>query len=659
MNWLTSIFIILLTHLTIGQQVINYKQLISESKHDTTLAKTYANWGESLYMSKPDSAIILFNASLKICEKDWSGSSPRVQQGMLTMRATMYNNLAYMVEQQGDILMALDYYDRSLHLNDSLGNRNAKANCLNNIGFIFFRQNEHTKAKSYYQQSIDIRLKLKDSSGLAQVYNNMGLLHRSIDDYDEALTYYGKSLDLRRALGQLDAVANSLNNIGFVFFSKGEHKNALINFWESIALHRISKSVSGESASLLNSARCHNELGNLDSTSYYALRADSLAKVFGYPSNVQGTSAFLYMFYKEQGDYTNALAAYELATQMEDSLHNDETQAATIRLQFKHENEKLALIHQREEIERHKKLEKDKAVSLEKEKRLKFVIIAGSIGLILILAFLVYVYSRMRIIRAQKGVIEEKNHEITDSINYAKRIQDAILPSSDILEKLPEHFIYYQPKDIVSGDFYWVNKRPDCLYIAAADCTGHGVPGAMVSVICSNALTKSVNELGATQTGQILDFARNEIVNHFSNSNESINDGMDISLCKLVYADGLANHIEFSGAHNPLWIVRDGELIELKGDKQPVGMYQNSSPFTTSKFDLLKNDILYLFSDGFIDQFGGLKGKKYKSANFKKLLMHLSKKDLINQKELLHEELLEWQGDLEQLDDICIIGLRV
>lgn len=270
------------------------------------------------------------------------------------------------------------------------------------------------------------------------------------------------------------------------------------------------------------------------------------------------------------------------------------------------------------------------------------------------------------LLKNSKAEIELQHTEIKASINYAKRIQTAILPSDALIEKyLKNSFVYYQPKDIIAGDFYWIHILPepnswdingDTVLFSAADCTGHGVPGAMVSVVCNNALNQSVKEFGITQPNLILEKTRELVVETFSESIEKVQDGMDLALCSL----NLKTHeLQYSGANNPLWIIRNGEIIETKGDKHHVGKSDLMPEFTNHKIQLLKNDTFYIFSDGYVDQFGGPKGKKFMSAKFKQLLLSIQDKPLKEQKELIQTNFNHWKGDLEQVDDVCVIGVRI
>jgi hypothetical protein len=318
--------------------------------------------------------------------------------------------------------------------------------------------------------------------------------------------------------------------------------------------------------------------------------------------------------------------------------------------------------------------------------------------------------------------IEEKNKSIIDSINYAKRLQEAILPPlKTIKESLPNSFVLYQPKDIVAGDFYWMwseatsrgsgestslnlsqgrdfernqpavpsplgEGKDKVILIAAADSTGHGIPGAMVSVVCSNALNRTVKEFQIKEPGKILDKVRELVLETFEKSEENVQDGMDISLCALTLlspmGEGLTDSIigssataastdtslllrrervrvEYSGAYNSLWYIQNGEMKELAADKQPIGKFDNATNFKTHTLQLSKGDTLYLLTDGYPDQFGGPKGKKFKYKSLQDLLLANNSKTMEEQKIVLEKTLSKWKGSLEQVDDILVIGIRV
>ena len=269
-----------------------------------------------------------------------------------------------------------------------------------------------------------------------------------------------------------------------------------------------------------------------------------------------------------------------------------------------------------------------------------------------------------------KHELQEKNDEIVDSINYAKRIQSGLIPPESALQKiLPESFVLFKPKDIVSGDFYWAtdlntttNTEQDkdkLVLFSVADCTGHGVPGAFMSIIGLKVFNQSVQQLDVNTTGQALDYLNHEVfnaVNKHTEGDNIIRDGMDVALCAINFKTLKLN---FSGANNPVYIIRDKQLHEIKGDKRPIGSYEDDNLFTDNEYQLVKNDMIFIFSDGYADQFGGPKGKKLKYKPFKELLIANSDKTIDEQKSQLDNLFENWRGDLEQLDDVCVIGVRV
>jgi phosphoserine phosphatase RsbU/P len=263
-------------------------------------------------------------------------------------------------------------------------------------------------------------------------------------------------------------------------------------------------------------------------------------------------------------------------------------------------------------------------------------------------------------IRKQNEHIQEQNRKITDSILYAKRIQTAILPSDkELNELLHENFVLFKPMTIVSGDFYWITKKENKVLVSAADCTGHGVPGAFMSMIGNTLLNKIVNENNITQPHNILHQLREEIIESLNQAKDDnlSKDGMDMTICAI---DFKKLKVEFSGANNPLIIARNGEIIEYKGNKQPVGMQAGKlEPFTNHEIDIQKNDVLYLFSDGFQDQFGGIDGKKFMKKRFKELLSEIYAKSMEDQHNILDNTISTWIKDTRQIDDILVMGIRI
>ncbi|RME19481.1 MAG: serine/threonine-protein phosphatase, partial [Bacteroidetes bacterium] len=379
---------------------------------------------------------------------------------------------------------------------------------------------------------------------------------------------------------------------------------------------------------------------------------------------IKEASQTLYETYKHLKQYKDALEMFELYVQTKDTLNSKENRKALQTMELKYQYEKEQAIKEQEH-------QKQLAIQQKEKERQKVISYAVTTGLILVLAFSIVIFNRLQItnkqkkiiekqkqvVEEQKKLVEEKNKEITDSIVYAKRIQDAILPSDAKWQTLlPNSFVLYLPKDIIAGDFYWLEETEDYIFVAAADCTGHGVPGAMVSVVCSNALTKTVLEEKIYSTDKILHRTREIVVEKLSASEKQIQDGMDVALIRISKKD--RRTIQFSGANRPLFVLSQSGIQEIQGDKQPVGLYDNETPFTCTELFIQKGDELILFTDGFGDQFGGEKGKKLGSKRFRELVAGIAHLSCDEQKEYLKEFFTQWKRGEDQTDDITVIGIR-
>ena len=378
----------------------------------------------------------------------------------------------------------------------------------------------------------------------------------------------------------------------------------------------------------------------------------------------QKACQYLSRAYAGLNDYRNAYTYQAEYEAIKDSLNSSERSLNLVKSTLKYDYQQSALqdsVNSAVAIEKKERLVKEeKAKNDSKQRTIYFI----SFGLLLVLALSIWairnglqVKKANKIIQSQKEKVEEKNRDITDSINYASRIQNAILPPTGSFKKhLPDSFILYLPKDIVAGDFYWMEKVENTVIFAAADCTGHGVPGAMVSVVCHGALNRAVREFNLVEPAKILDKVRELVIETFDKGGEDVRDGMDIALCSLDVSNG---ELQYAGANNSLYYVQDGTLSEIKANKEPIGMYDKKSPFTNHQLSLEKGDVIYLFSDGYADQFGGEKGKKFKYKTLKNLLLQNSTEAMETQESILNEEFVKWRGEIDQVDDVCVIGVRV
>lgn len=585
---------------------------------------------------------------------------------------------------------------------------------LMNMGLIYFHLDDHETAQKFIKESFQYDKILKDTIGMVHTLKNLAVSHKRMNEFDKALDLTNQALELieGKEEGNMGLLAAVYGTKGSLYLSLKEYDKA----YQAIrTAHEISKNYNIPEELIVdknNLSMYYEHMGKLDLAAEYSKASYDLAKETKSVHGLENAAKQLYQVYEKMGKNDKALKYYKSYIKYRDSIKNDENIEEMTRLEVEHDYELKAA---KDSI----RVQKEKEVlAAEKEwaEKLNYAFFGGGA---LAIIFAIFLYSRYRVIGKQKKIIEEqkdiveeqrdianqkqkeaeeqhrlveqKNREIIDSIQYARRLQSAILPSvADQVKSLfSDAFVYYVPKDIVAGDFYWCEKVDNVHYIAAADCTGHGVPGAMVSVMCSSALTKALIEDGIKDPGAILDRVRELIVERFEKSGESVNDGMDISLAAIHYDSpdkkGKPVKMEWAGANNPLWIFRkassqnaekndgivteslDGyDLIQLKPDKQPVGKSYHGKPFTTVTCDVYKGDQLYLFSDGYVDQFGGKNadqrakgGKKLKTKGFKSLLMSIQNLDLEEQGKTLEHNFIDWRGSLEQLDDVCVIGVKL
>ncbi|HEY0031480.1 MAG TPA: tetratricopeptide repeat protein [Bacteroidia bacterium] len=557
---------------------------------------------------------------------------------------------------RGDHGTAIDFYTKSLKIREEIGDKRGEASCINNIGAIYTDQGQPEKALDCYKRSLKIREAIGDKDGMAASYNNIGAIYAEQMENTLAIEYYTRSLKIREEIGDQIGIGTAYNNMGRVYTYLNDVRKARDYYHRGLAIRERNGDVRGQAMSLYNIGVTYVE-EDINKAIDYNERSLKISRDAGFVSHISYSSLALYEYYKKTGRYKDALEMYELYTKMNDSIKSENSQKEVMQQEMQYTYEKQKAL----DVKEH---EKQNAIAAEQKNKQRIIIYASTTGLLLVLLFAVFVFNRLRITRKQKNIIEEqkgivdqKQGEILDSINYAKRLQDAILPRQNLVkEHFKESFILYKPKDIVAGDFYWLEQKNNMLFFAVADCTGHGVPGAMVSVVCSNALNRAVLEFGITEPGKILDKTRELVSDTFSKSDTDVKDGMDISL---ICINKETNVIKWAGANNPLWYLQNKEMRELKADKQSIGKTENALPFTTHTIAINKGDSLFLFTDGFADQFGGEKGKKLKYKPMKELLLNISALSMEEQSIKLESAFDNWKLDLEQVDDVCIIGIRI
>lgn len=606
----------------------------------------------------PDQALKYYQRSLEASEQ--IEDDPSI--------ALACNNIGAVRLSLGDIPQCLENYERSLVIYEKLDAPLGIARCYNNIAMVHGDQYDDSLALFYYQKGIEVCQEHELNDLLGFIYSNVGSIYLDhFENQDTAIHYFQNAFDVADETGNESVRVNVQNHLGKIYYLQGDKEKALdylesaLPVWERLG-NRI-----GAIGCMVLIAKINYDNGQKEYAIELALEAHELAKQSGYINEISVSANLLYELSKQEGDWKRALEMRNLEVLMQDSMANEESIKAAAQQHVKYEYEKAQAIKDKEH-------EKQLAIEQAEKERTAIISYFTGGGLLLVVGSLIVVFNRLRVTRKQKTIIEEqkkkvevahdeleeKNKSIMDSITYAKRIQTAILPPSKLVkEYLHDSFIFYQPKDVVAGDFYWMEPYTTAVgaqgvLFAAADCTGHGVPGAMVSVVCNGGLNRSVREFGLTEPGKILDKTRELVIQEFEKSEDEVKDGMDIALCKL---EGMT--LSYAGANNPLWILRNGDLLETKANKQPIGKHAVMQPFTTHVLELQPGDTVYVFSDGFADQFGGDMGKKYKSGRFKKLLAELQKHSMEKQRQLLVDEFSLWMGDLEQIDDVCVIGVRV
>lgn len=673
-------------------QVDSLYQVLSTKKINLSFIEELVAWDDAIYIESPELSFRINSVIDSLTTEEEKYRKYGIQKDSLTKYQVFSKmNIGSEYSYQGKYKIALSYYKQALKLAEKSSDKHSQAAALNNIANIYADQKFNDEALRYYQMSYDLLIELKNELDAASLLNNMGVIYMSQARFELAEEVFNESLEIRERKNDLFGVATSKGNLGNLETNKK-------NFAGAENIYQSALEIYENLGAVEDIAHISNNLGELyQAQNLYRKAITSFSK--GLKLSQQADYAIeemiayngLYTNYRNLGEKSKALDYYEAYVSLKDSIYAEESREEFIRAKYQLEYEKQAAADSIKATEQSKlqeakflaeKAKKEKIASVakareleNKQERQKSYFLLGGLGLALVFGF--FIFNHFRITQKQKAIIEdqkkevdmaydqleEKNTEILDSIAYAKRIQSAILPPQSVLKKeLKDAFVFYKPKDIVAGDFYWLEPQKERVLFAAADCTGHGVPGAMVSVVCNNGLNRSVREFGLTDPGEILDKTRAIVISEFEKSEEDVKDGMDIALCSLSGVEGGSTQtLEYAGANNPLWIIRkDGKTVEeIKASKQPIGKYTNPQPYVTHKIELDKGDSIYIFSDGYADQFGGDKGKKLKSKNFKELLLSMQGEEMERQKQLLDEAFDEWKGDYEQLDDVCVIGVKI
>ncbi len=601
--------------------------------------------------------------------------------GYLENAVKDYTHLGKVYSSKGSIDKALLHLFKGLELAKQIKNKELEADCLFRIAVVYDRQDQPQKAIQFCENAIKLQTEIKDSAGMAYSYHRMGLAYEGIKKYDQALKYLETSFEIRKKIGAKAQYGASLNGIGLVYMDKGDYQKALIKIYDAYKCWLDANDKEGIVIATGNLGELSMKMGDDENALKYFLQSYALSDEIHALSFQKGSLRALATLYYKKGNYKLAYDYFDKYSELKDKLYNDENSQRMAQMQSQYESD--------QKEQKIQLLTKEKQLQDSELGQKRIFLNAMMVGgiLLLLLAFMIYRSYRIKnkanyklersfteiedknnklievyqTLEQNRDELALKNKEVTDSIKYAKRLQQAILPTDNFISSLlPESFVFYKPKDIVSGDFYWFEKHKDRILFAAVDCTGHGVPGAFMSIVGYNLLNQAVNEQGLSSPGLILDSVNKNISKTLRQQEEDsvVRDGMDVALCSI---SSDRKKMEYAGAYNSLWIVRNKTLIEYPADKYPIGLFvgEDLKPFSNREVSLEKNDLIYIFTDGFADQFGGPKGKKFKYRQLQQLLIAVSDRTMAEQKAALDSCIEHWKGGLEQVDDILIIGVRI
>lgn len=587
-----------------------------------------------------------------------------VKNGLDEKAAIIYSNLGSVYNGQGDNKKSAEYYFKALSVFEKYEDLLRLASTYNNLGVLYNGQKMYDLALLYYQKSLNIKLKLKDDKEIGLAYLNMGALYGDLKDFEQSKQFYNKAYPFIVKSNAKKELATFYLNMGHLSYNAHEYEKSLENYLKA---KKIYEEIDDEINFVITEVHIggnYDVLGDKEQALKYLTRANEDAKRMQIFSSQLEAAKLLYELYKDEKKYQTALSFNEIYHALNDSLNSIEEQEKTLSLKFDYEYEKIALsdsieFAKSQEINLLRISKQESQIAKDQIQKYNMY---GGIGLMLIFgAFAFRTFQRKKrdhhVITLQHHKLEESHLEIQQSINYSKRLQDVFLPSEGLLSRhFKSIFVFFKPKDVVSGDFYWFefDEATQTKIIAVADCTGHGVPGALVSIVCSTALNKAVKELGLIEPSDILNKTREIVIDTFTKTGKDVRDGMDITICAIK-----GNTIKTSGANNGLWLVNSNlELIEYPANRQTVGWQENLNPFTQEEIFVSPGDTIYLLTDGYPDQFGGEKGKKLKKKTLKAFILSIQDQPLKIQEKLLTDKFEAWQGENEQVDDVCLMGIQ-
>jgi len=629
-----------------AQKIDSLKNILKKQTADTSVLNNYLNIGQEYYYSgNIDSALNYYSIGLK----------KSINLNLPKYICTFYSECGLMYREKGIYNKASEYLLNALKVADEQNFEIKKASCYNGIAIINSIQKNYDKAFEFYNKAMVIYQKKGKLSGQASINNNLGLIYLDQKKFDEALSLFHRAKDLNKQTKNDYGLAANLENIGIIHENKKRMDSAQTYL---VKAYSIWKSRNDTHSLAINMSYIGNLLIKQQKYQYAIdtlLKALNFAKRIHVKTSERDLSFYLSGAYEKLGDLKTALNYYKQAKQLGDSILNDDKLREITEMQINYNYNKRqiedSLKYQLEVTGKEKEI-----IAQKKNTGITLVIL----GIILVLLFFVVkgYFEKNKantLITQQKILVEQKQREILDSINYAKKIQNTLLANDEFLKSnLKDYFTFYQSKDIVSGDFYWATKKDHLFYLAVCDSTGHGVPGAFMSLLNSGYLSEAINEKNIHEPDKIFDYVRQKLINSISKDGQK--DGFDgILIC--------INHetkkITYAAANNKPILVADNNLTELPCDRMPVGAGERKEGFTLFNVEYSKNAMLYLYTDGYADQFGGPKGKKFKYKQLNELLLSNHAKLMSEQKEIFKFNFDAWKGELEQIDDVCVLGIKI
>lgn len=617
-------------------------------------------------------------SALKACEK---AVEVFRETGNKADLGNVLNTIGVIYKNWGDYEKAIDYYQQNLTIQESLGDTMAMGYAYANIGNVYFYVGiDLDKALFNYDKSSKYFESKKQRTLAAQQRNSIGLVYKEKKDYNEALNSFNRALTIFKEQNFLPGIASAQVNIGNIYLERGNYSDALRFCKDALRINQETGNKKEVGSNYRDLGRIYFKWEKYTEALQYFNMSLKLNKELGHKKEVYELYRNISEVYEKQGIYKTSLDNFKKYNELKDSTISEGylNQISELATKYETDRKDKELIIQKSELDRKNAEARQNQAELEKKdlenRRQRLLIYSFILGLLIVFVFSIILYRQFREKKRANILLEEQNieikhqrdqiytqkQEITDSIHYAKRIQTAILPPDRILEKnLSDHFILYRPRDIVSGDYYWMTETGDKTIVLAADCTGHGVPGAFMSMLGVSFLNEIVNKQGITTPNLILNNLRKNIVDalHQTGKEGEAQDGMDVAV---VCIDHKKMKAEFAGAYNPLYLIRNKELVEYNADRMPIGIHiKGSTEFTNNEIEIKKDDSLYIFSDGYVDQFGGDKSKKFMAKRLKDLLVEICHEPLQKQGKILNSTIEKWKGNIEQIDDILVIGLRI